>query len=457
MRSILIKGYQSLPDTVLHCPQRFNESSPQPLLARQVNPQHQTVDSSGLVEAWKRLVEQAQTWKDDALTDERLYQHLYQANDSQIAEALSELQVVQPEPGLKLSVADALDWLTFQYLNRQRFPECLYAVGFKRFWRPTLHRFIQGSELIHVGTLEDVPDGATAVIWGRQPAQSRVRLIQLEDGFLRSVGLGAEFVQPLSWVCDTRTLYFDATAASDLEVRLNDLTLTPEQADEARQLRQRIIERQISKYNTGSAFWQFPVTEKPVVLVIGQVEDDASIRFGAGPDSSNLKLLQTVRNERPDACIVYKPHPDVVAGARAQGNDEHKAFEIADEVVTNANISQMLETDIEQVHVLTSLAGFEALLRGVKVVCHGMPFYAGWGLTEDRVSIQRRTAVLSIETLIYGTLISYPLYVSRFSGYYTTANHTLDTLSEWKAKGEGNTRFLRRVLRKFLNQIRRLR
>ena len=36
---------------------------------------------------------------------------------------------------------------------------------------------------------------------------------------------------------------------------------------------------------------------------------------------------------------------------------------------------------VDEVHTLTSLTGFEALLRGIEVHAYGGPFYAGWGLT----------------------------------------------------------------------------
>ena len=116
------------------------------------------------------------------------------------------------------------------------------------------------------------------------------------------------------------------------------------------------------------------------MLVPGQVESDASIRFGAPGISRNIDLLRAVRASRPDAHIVYKPHPDVVAGLREQGKDEARAGQECDEIVTRRSVVRMLP-DVDEVHLLTSLTGFEALVRGKSVTCHGQPFYAGWGLT----------------------------------------------------------------------------
>jgi capsular polysaccharide export protein len=52
------------------------------------------------------------------------------------------------------------------------------------------------------------------------------------------------------------------------------------------------------------------------VLVVGQVEDDASIRLGAGVVRTNLGLLTAAAHANPGARIIYKPHPDVEAGLR---------------------------------------------------------------------------------------------------------------------------------------------
>ena len=93
-----------------------------------------------------------------------------------------------------------------------------------------------------------------------------------------------------------------------------------------------------------------------------------------------------------------------------------------------------LLTQVDEVHVLTSLAGFEALLRGKLVACYGLPFYAGWGLTQDVVTLPRRRRRLSLNELIAGTLIVYPTYVSRRSGRYITPEQALDELLAWRAR-----------------------
>ncbi|MFZ4411014.1 MAG: hypothetical protein ACOYOH_26970, partial [Paracraurococcus sp.] len=100
--------------------------------------------------------------------------------------------------------------------------------------------------------------------------------------------------------------------------------------------------------------------------------------------------------------ILYKPHPDVEADMRRGAVPE--AAELADHVLRGVPIGPLYAL-AEEVHCLSSLSGFEALLRGQRVVTWGQPFYAGWGLTEDRDPPPRRGRLLSLDALVAGALI----------------------------------------------------
>ncbi|MEF8701859.1 MAG: capsular polysaccharide biosynthesis protein, partial [Candidatus Accumulibacter sp. UW26] len=74
------------------------------------------------------------------------------------------------------------------------------------------------------------------------------------------------------------------------------------------------------------------------------------------------------------------------------------------------------------------------LLRGKRVVVHGQPFYAGWGLTEDRVrggvALGRRERRLQLDELVAGTLLRYPVYWDWDLQGYTTCEAVLRRLLE---------------------------
>jgi len=145
------------------------------------------------------------------------------------------------------------------------------------------------------------------------------------------------------------------------------------------------------------------------------VEDDASIHRGSPRLKRNVDLLRAVRERHPDGFVVYKPHPDVEAGFRRGRVPKERAAELADCIVTRGSILTLIGL-ADRVETMTSLAGFEALLRGKPVTTHGQPFYAGWGLTEDLCPVERRARKRSLDELVAATLILYPHYIDPVSG-----------------------------------------
>ena len=273
--------------------------------------------------------------------------------------------------------------------------------------------------------------------------------MRVEDGFLRSVGLGADLTRPVSWVLDERGIYYDATRPSALEALLQAGGFTAGELARAAALRERIVREGLTKYNLRAQPWQRPANGRPLVLVPGQVETDASIRWGCADVRTNMALLQAARAARPAAWLVYKPHPDVVAGLRGAGAGEAQADRHCDQVVTDASMHELL-AQADEVHVMTSLAGFEALLRGKAVTCWGRPFYAGWGLTSDRQPPDRRSRQLTLDELVAGALLRYPVYLSRASGERCTPEQALDELLQWRAHQPARDPWWRRWLRPFI-------
>jgi capsular polysaccharide export protein len=273
--------------------------------------------------------------------------------------------------------------------------------------------------------------GRPLVVWGAAPAPAGA--IRAEDGFLRSNGLGARLVPPVSLALDDLGIYFDPGQESRLERLIAEGSALPDaEIERARRLIARIRALGLSKYNLSAG--DGPL-EPGTILVPGQVEDDASIRLGAGDVRTNIALLQCVREANPGAQIVYKPHPDVEAGLRAGRADERAVRELADGIV-RGDPSGLLAPGV-RVWTMTSLLGFEALLRGNEVTTLGAPFYAGWGLTRDLGPIPaRRTARPGLAALAHAALIGYPRYLDPVSGLPCPAEVALERL----AAGQGPRR-----------------
>jgi capsular polysaccharide export protein len=246
--------------------------------------------------------------------------------------------------------------------------------------------------------------------------RSGAMLIEVEDGFIRSSGLGADCIPPLSIVVDRLGVHFDPRKPSELEHLIADGPFPSELIDRARLLRELIVSSGVGKYGTGSAVFERRGGKRAHVLVAGQVEDDRAITSSESGVKTNLDLLRRVREQKPDAYIIYKPHPDVEAGHRPGSLGDAECLRFTDEIVREAPITSLIAA-ADEMHVISSLAGFEALLRGKAVTTYGAPFYAGWGLTTDLGPVpSRRVAKRSVDQLVAAVLLHYPRYLDPVTG-----------------------------------------
>lgn len=282
----------------------------------------------------------------------------------------------------------------------------VYCLGMSLWKREVLSPFLESpvTKLKFVRKQKSIPQGSQVVSWGvKYPNPGHWRM---EDGFLRSVGLGSDLIRPISLVLDKNGIYYDPFSKSDLDTILQSQKLDSIDLSRAESFKTKYVQLKMSKYNLTRGEFSIDAKGRKIILVPGQVEDDASIRRGSPIINTNQGLLNTVRENNPEAFIIYKPHPDVVVLNR-KGAITNPA--VADVVITDANIIDLIQASNE-VHTMTSLSGFEALLHGKVVHCYGGPFYAGWGLTIDHMKLPHRTRVISLDELVFGAFIKYPRY-----------------------------------------------
>jgi capsular polysaccharide export protein len=112
---------------------------------------------------------------------------------------------------------------------------------------------------------------------------------------------------------------------------------------------------------------------------------------------------------------------------------------------------------VDEVHVNTSLAGFEALLRGKQVTTYGVPFYAGWGLTRDLGPVPaRRTARRSLDELVAAALLLYPRYLDPITGLPCPAEVVVSRLTNDGPCDPGLLVGVRRLQGKLMRRLRSL-
>ncbi|MCY4044774.1 MAG: hypothetical protein OXE99_06810 [Cellvibrionales bacterium] len=335
----------------------------------------------------------------------------------------------------------------------------LYALDFSFWKRKFLPQWLKfyAKDIIFTKAEKAIENATTEdafVIWGsKSPSIKHKTCIRIEDGFIRSKGLGIDLTPPLSLVFDPVGIYFDATRPSHLENLLFSTPVDKTKKSRAANLRKKIRKHRISKYNlneTGS-LPQLP-TDKKIILIPGQVDNDASIRLGDLSEIGILGVLKKARKTNPNAFIIYRPHPDVLTGERT-GVTAKQATPFADHIDCHTPIHSTLSA-ADEVHVLTSLVGFEALLQEKTVICYGMPFYAGWGLTQDKISCERRGVKRTLDELVYLTLIDYAIYLHPNTLMPTTVENAIDWLADQSqdvATGIGYAGRLQKKIRHLLS------
>jgi len=286
--------------------------------------------------------------------------------------------------------------------------------------------------------VDDIKNNTRILAWGNNADNESLTLAQrnglqiatMEDGFIRSVNLGKYGTAPRSLVIDNEGIYFDPESNSDLEKILCSAVFTSPELNQASALIETIVSGGLSKYNVGDIE---PVSTKKqagqkLILIPGQVGIDASIARGCDRVNTNMALLEEVRQLNPDAYILFKPHPDVVSGNIKESSDYQ---DFADQIEPYAHIHACLGV-ADEVHTMTSLVGFEALLRHIPTTTYGRPFYAGWGLTRDLAEkkMPGRGRKLALEELVAGVYLMYPRYVNPDTGEFTTAMRSLQALQQ---------------------------
>ena len=200
----------------------------------------------------------------------------------------------------------------------------------------------------------------------------------LEDGFIRSGPEDASDAPPLSIVMDSQAPYFDTTRPNDLTDLIVNFDFEQDGYDEtlAQEMLDYYVSHRVSKYNHQPYVDIAPiygVKNKKRILVLGQVPHDDSLKYGGGIGITLLDVVNRAIAENPNAQVIVKPHPMTL--------DDPSTVSALTELnclilTQSIHLVDALET-VDHVYTITSLSGFEALLRGKKVTVLGRPFYNG--------------------------------------------------------------------------------
>ncbi|WP_372886754.1 hypothetical protein [Psychrobacter sp.] len=248
-------------------------------------------------------------------------------------------------------------------------------------------------------------------IWGYKAPEYFIDYIReqgldiffLEDGFIRSGPDDESGAPPLSIVMDSQAPYFDTTRPNDLTDLIANFDFEQDGYDEAlaQEMLDYYVSHRVSKYNHQPYVDVVPiygVKNRTRILVLGQVPHDDSLKYGGGIDITLLDVVNQAIAENPDAQIIVKPHPMTL--------DDRSIFTALTELdclilTQSIHLVDALET-VDHVYTITSLGGFEALLRGKKVTVLGRPFYKDLcSDTSELKQTSKQTAFYTINNYHY--------------------------------------------------------
>jgi capsular polysaccharide export protein len=288
--------------------------------------------------------------------------------------------------------------------------------------------------------LADCPNAVVG--WGRKPSGRRAewiaRLLRrplalLEDGFVRSFERGAP---TRSVIVDDLGVYYDARCQSRMEQVIAQGVGTV-QADRAQSLIAAWQAGGISKYNDAPEY-EGGLPNR-YVLVADQTYGDLSVSAGLAKQASFTAMLQAALDENPNDEVLVKIHPDVLTRQKRGWISSEMLKQPRIRLIGDGSHPVRLLQNASAVYAVTSLIGFEALLWNRPVRCFGMPFYAGWGLTQDALATPHRRGRARLEDVVHAAFVTQARYVDPRDGSPWQVEQAISYMAEQRALKFGSS------------------
>lgn len=244
----------------------------------------------------------------------------------------------------------------------------------------------------------------------------------------------------LGFLLDDMGYYFDSNQSSRFEHTLNsdDYFLEDHDLLRSRMLIEEINQFNITKYNKYVSDVECAYhIEENCILVVDQKKGDASITFAGASDATFLEMMQAAIKDNPGKQIYFKRHPDSVhKNFNSYRNRNLKEIEVLPDDIQIAHVLKKCE----KVYTVSSQVGFEGLLKGKQVVCFGVPFYAGWGLTDDRAFVPRRNKKRKLEEIFHQVCIKQSVYFNPYTGRVVSLEELLTLILKMRAEAAARSK-----------------
>ena len=239
-----------------------------------------------------------------------------------------------------------------------------------------------------------------------------VKAALAEYGLISGTSIPSKTKFKFSLLLDDQGIFFDTTRPSRTNTLLSESMFIGGEAVKARarKLIDLIVENDLVKYNDSPKIKLRKTNSPRKILVVDQTLGDLSIKLGQCEKYSFNDMLEHALKQN-NARVYVKLHPETVYGVKEPNFDldalrKNRRITILD---MNCNMMNLVK-QVDEVYVMTSGSGLEALMAGKKVTCFGAPFYAGWGLTEDMQIIAQRPRERTLEEIIAAVFLQQTLW-----------------------------------------------
>lgn len=190
--------------------------------------------------------------------------------------------------------------------------------------------------------------------------------------------------------------------------------LSPYGFEDAKELLDQVINQKIGteRYVPDASPYKLftPGGRKRIVIIDQSRKSKAELKKVFAAESTFRQMVLDAKEQHPGAAFFLLQPPSVLSG-RKKGYLKKFALDNGVQVISEQVSSFSILAQADEVYTVSAKIGIDAVLLGKTVHCYGLPYYAGWGLTRDKIACARRNIKIKREELFAALCLFFTRYL----------------------------------------------
>lgn len=190
--------------------------------------------------------------------------------------------------------------------------------------------------------------------------------------------------------------------------------LSPYDFEDVQELLGQVVNQKIGteKYVPDASPYKLftPGGRKRIVIIEQSRKTKLELRKVFAAEETFLQMVRDAKEQHPGAAFFLLQPPSVLSGKK-KGYLKKFAQENGIQIISEQVSSFSILAQADEVYTVSAKIGIDAVLLGKTVHCYGMPYYAGWGLTKDKVICVRRNIKVKREELFAALCLFFTRYL----------------------------------------------